>query len=43
VAVDGGIGGYDEHVAGVGGGAGGGGSGLDDAEDGNGDGFLNGV
>ena len=43
VALHGGVGGDDQHVAGAGGGAGGGGAGLDDAEDGNGDGVLNGV
>ena len=43
VALDGGVGGDDQDVAGFGGGAGGGGAGLDDAEDGNGDCVLNGV
>ena len=41
VAVDGGIGGDDEDVTGFGGSAGRGGSGLDDAENGDGDCFLN--
>jgi hypothetical protein len=36
VAVHGGVGGDDQHVAGAGGGAGGRCAGLDDAEDGNG-------
>ena len=43
MALDGGVGGDDEDVAGFGGGAGGIRAGLDDAEDGNGDGVLNGV
>ena len=43
VALDGGVGGDDQDVAGFGGGAGGCCAGLDDAEDGNGDGVLNGV
>ena len=43
VALDGGVGGDDQDVAGVGGGAGGLCAGLDDAEDGDGDGVLNGV
>ena len=44
VALHGGVGGDDQHVAGFGGGAGGLGAGLDDAEDGNGrDGVLDGV
>ena len=43
VALDGGVSGDDEDVAGLGGGAGGLCAGLDDAEDGDGDGVLNGV
>ncbi len=39
----GGVGGDDEYVVAGGGGAGGGCAGLDDAEDGDGDGVLNGV
>ncbi len=43
VALHGGVGGDDQHVAGFGGGAGGGGAGFDDAEDGDGHGVLDGV
>jgi hypothetical protein len=43
VALDGGVGGDDQRVAGLGCGAGGDGAGLDDAEDGDGDGGLDGV
>ena len=43
VALDGGAGGNDQHVAGARGLAGGGGAGLDDAQNGDGHGVLNGV